>query len=59
METLKDKNPGDVGGWTPLHEAALGGHFEICRHIIETIEHKNPADEWGRTPLHEAAEVGY
>ena len=35
-------NPGNINGWTPLHDAASNGHFEICKLIMENIQDKNP-----------------
>ena len=54
-----DKNPGEFGGWTPLHDAAKNGHLEICRLIAQHLEDKNPRDVIGWTPLHWAAEHGH
>ena len=45
-------------GWTPLHEAALGGHLLICSLIMDEIQDKNPGDDTGYTPLHAAAAGG-
>ena len=41
--------------YTPLHEAASRGNFEICKFIIDQVEDKNPANETGHTPFHIAA----
>ena len=64
---LKYKNPGNTSllnkwGRTPLHWAALKGHFGICEFIIENTNNKNPAasiksDRY--TPLHWAAQNGH
>ena len=43
---------------TPLHEAGLNGHQEICQKIIENIIDKNPEDNEGITPLHLAVKNG-
>ena len=37
IERVKDKNPKDKCGWTPLHRAAINGHLEICQLIIFLI----------------------
>ena len=51
-------NPKDLDGVTPLHQAAKGGHLQICRAIIEKLVDKNPKCNVGMTPLHYAAERG-
>ena len=59
MRHLIDKNPTScVDGKTPLHAAAMGGHFEVCKLIVENVENINPPDHSGHTPLHEVAERG-
>ena len=57
--TLWSKNPSDENGYTPLHEAAQGGHIDICKLILDKITVKNPSDENGYTPLHETAQGGH
>ena len=44
---------------TPLDCAAINGHLEICRLIIDAVEDKNPSNGNGKTPLHWAAENGH
>ena len=44
-------------GWTPLHTAALKGHTEIYKIIMETVADKNPL-VYGFSPLHFAAIEG-
>jgi ankyrin repeat protein len=60
---LDDKNPRKSKyGTTPLHLAAMYGHFNVCELIIKSIkksEEKNPGDSSGDTPLHEACGNGY
>ena len=51
-------NPRKEDGLTPLHFAALNGHFETCKFIINLVENKNPGDIYGCTPLHGAAKGG-
>ena len=58
MEEMVEKNPRDLGGGTPLHGAAEGGHLELCKLILsaENVVDKNPVcDHIGVTPLHLAA----
>ena len=43
---------------TPLHLAAMDGHLEVCRLIIENVQDKNPANWDGKTPLHLATLYG-
>ena len=37
---MQDKNPVDYDGYTPLHVAAAGGHFDICKMILEDMQKK-------------------
>ena len=55
---VRDTNPMDTDGSTPLHEAARNGHLEICEMIADKFVDKNPKDQKGRTPYHEAAQWG-
>ena len=59
LENVKNKNPENDWGETPLHHAVEKGLFEICKLIIEKVADKNPKDYDGKTPLHHAAEGGY
>ena len=59
LENVKNKNPRNDWGETPLHHAAEEGFFEVCNLIIENVADKNPKDHQGKTPLHLAAERGY
>ena len=64
---LKNTNPKDCFGDTPLHEAARWGHIDICQSIIANIKKKyfwyftnvNPKNVDGITPLHVAARFGH
>ena len=56
---MKDANPKDSEGSTPLHQAVINGHFDLYKLIREKAENKNPKDQRGRTPLHEAAIWGH
>jgi Ankyrin repeats (3 copies) len=44
----------DVHGWTMLHEAARGGHMEVCRFLMEQGADVNAETNEGSTPLYEA-----
>ena len=57
IERIDDKNPKDIYGKTPLHDAAFSGNFEVFKLIFDSIDQeKNPVDKiWNSTPLHEAA----
>ena len=41
--------------YTPLHLAALNGHFSTCKLILENVVEKNPENYMRFTPLHLAA----
>ena len=58
MDKIEEKNPKDVKGNTPLHEAANCGHLETLKVIIDKVEEKNPENNKGCTPLHIAAIKG-
>ena len=52
LEKAVDKNPKDDNWDTPLHSAAKGGHYTICKLIIDAgIEDKNPGNRDDETPL--------
>ena len=59
ISNVKDKNPADDFGYTPLHLAISGGHLEVCMLIVESVKDKNPGDNFGNTPLHWAADLGH
>jgi ankyrin repeat protein len=44
-------------GGTPLHWAALQGHLEIARELLDPTD-VTLTDQWGQTPLHVAAAQG-
>ena len=44
--------------YTPLHLAALNGHFSTCKLIMENVVEKNPPNNALFTPLHVAAASG-
>ena len=37
-DNCQDKNPKDSAGVTPLHHAALKGHYDICQWILNNIK---------------------
>ena len=53
-KTLLKKNPENILGITPLHNAALSGRLDIFQYIYNNAENQNPID--GETPLHKAAD---
>jgi ankyrin repeat protein len=62
LEHVHDMNPICDDGKTPLHWAALMGHLEIVKLILENLEHinnKNPVSLDGWTPLECAAQHGH
>ena len=57
---MEDKNPQiPMTLWTPLHEAAVSGHFTICELILQYATDKNPMDGFGATPLFLADQHGH
>ncbi|XP_063382703.1 tonsoku-like protein [Cydia fagiglandana] len=55
-------NVRDFAGWTPLHEAAINGHYEIAQILIDhgaVINDRGTNESKGQTPLHDAACNGY
>ena len=59
LNGLKNKNPRNNEGLTPLHIIASKGNLKICEFIIGCIKDKNPKDSKRRTPLHFAAIEGH
>jgi len=52
LEEADDKNPTDDNYDTPLHLAAKGGHYTICKLIIDAgVSDKNPSNRSDETPL--------
>ena len=57
LKSVKDKNPRDDSGLTPLHMAANKGYLEICKLLMKGLSNKNPASDDGQhTPLHFASD---
>ena len=56
----ENKNPADAIGETPLHYAAMSGHLDVCRLLLENCgDQKNPVSNLGRTPLDHASRNGH
>jgi hypothetical protein len=49
----------DKDGWRPLHHAAVEGHEEVTKVLVELGAHKNAMAALGVTPLHVAAGKGH
>ena len=56
---IKNKNPANDDGDTPLHKAATEGHVKICKLILENVVVKCPITHKGITPLHCSARSGH
>jgi len=58
------RSPGEVRSvdtmlFTPLHSAAVGGHVDVVRLLVDAGAELDAADDRGRTPLIRAAEYGH
>lgn len=42
--------------FTPLHWAAVKGHLDVVKFLVESDAHVNVRDDRGRTPLHRASD---
>jgi len=49
----------DVMLFTPLHSAAVGGHVDVVKLLVDAGAEVDAADDRGRTPLIRAAEYGH
>ena len=58
MEKIKEHYKCDTRK-SAFHRAAVRGHFNVVKYIMDRAEDKNPADWIGDTPLHEAASRGH
>ena len=59
-EQVHEKNPKALSHYpTPLHLAAMWGHFEICELICKNLQDSNVTNHNGVTPLHLAAQYGH
>ena len=59
LPLVKDKNPPNFKGVTPLHIGTKFGQIECVKLILDEIEDSNPPDPYGTTPLHIAIEKGF
>ena len=59
LENVEEKNPGDINGWTPLHEATERELPEICKLISDNIMDENPITVNGLTPRKVGEERAY
>ena len=57
IATSEDKDPRNVHGATPLHNAAYHGHLQICQNTIKNMEDKNPKNNSRTIPLHDTSVV--
>ena len=55
MALVKNKNPANSFGDTPLHQAAKRGHADVSQLIMEEVENKNPENSIGETTMNIAA----
>ena len=46
-----DVNAKDIGGWTPLHNAAIKGHKEVAELLLAKGAGVNARNGWGETAL--------
>jgi hypothetical protein len=61
IQELIERNPRllqfpDGNGWTPLHEAARGGHVDVVEFLVQKGAHLNKQTESGGTPMWYAAQ---
>ena len=48
---VKEKNPKDYYGFTPLHLASKFGHLAIVEFLLERLEDRSPRTLDGKKPL--------
>ena len=56
MDSVHNKNPGNVENFTPLHLAAKYGHKDVCELILKNVNNKQPQTLHGITPWKLASE---
>ena len=54
-----DMKAGDDENRTPLHDAAINGHLDTVKYLVEQGADKEARDDQNRTPLHLAADNGH
>lgn len=59
LEVHAEKDKPTLAGATPLHLAALNGHLEAVRTLLEAQCHTDARTSGGKTPLHGAALNGH
>ena len=50
MKCVKNKDPPNAEGITPLHMAAYSGHLEAFKILLKESDDKTPVDLYGNTP---------
>ena len=59
MSCIFYESPSSFDKSTPLHYAALRGHMDICRLIINNVDNKHPVNKHGVTPKELAVQFGH
>ena len=52
-------SPRNNYGYTPLHNAAREGHYEMCKFIIKNVQDLNPISQSKETPTNLAEKEGH
>ena len=52
---IKNPNPPDEDGRTPIYWAACHGDTEIVKNLVPLTDNPNPPDKYGTTPISRAA----
>ena len=59
MPSTDNPNAPANNGFTPIFWAAMKGHIEIVRLLLETTNNPNSADIHGQTPMWIAEQCGH